>query len=106
MREYLRSWWGWTLVTLFVLIVGTAAWIRLDVAPPEDADLLVPRREVPAETNGFVMLGLAEGDDVVRDPQLFDSEDFDAGGEGESPDFGAHEFGAQPIHYGPRPKLK
>ncbi len=24
--------------------------------------------------------------------------------EGESPDFGAHEFGAAPVHYGPRPK--
>ncbi|MEM7230608.1 MAG: hypothetical protein AAF517_00450 [Planctomycetota bacterium] len=83
MKEFFRSWWGWTLVTLFVLIVGTAAWIRLDVAPPEDADLLVARREVPAERNGFVMLGLADGDTVVRDPLSF-FWDFGEDGEGES----------------------
>ncbi|MEM7230609.1 MAG: hypothetical protein AAF517_00455 [Planctomycetota bacterium] len=70
MKQYLRSWWGWTLVTLFVLIVGTAAWIRLDVAPPEDADLLIQEPAVPESKNGYFAFVVDGVSLEIRNPSV------------------------------------
>ncbi|MEM7230610.1 MAG: hypothetical protein AAF517_00460 [Planctomycetota bacterium] len=91
MIKYFRSWWGWTLLVLFVSVIGTVAWLRYDVSPPEDSDLVVPRVSVPKSENGFYVWGVDDDESPIRTP-------YDALDDGEDVPFTLADVEAADLH--------